>query len=197
MSHKFKFAFLFCSFVFLGCSHLKSGDYVQDDSGAWVFVPQKRGLLSHLPLHSREKTGGESLVYTSGDFTWPVPHFRRISSRFGRRGQRHHDGIDITGKRDTEILAAESGTILYSGRKISGYGNMVIIDHGNNVKTVYAHNSKNLVSKGERVSSGQKVALMGRTGRATGIHLHFEIRVSGKAVDPMNYFQQQIHLAQK
>src|SRR5690606_32827006 len=113
----------------------------------------------------------------TGRFLWPVPHFYKVSSQFGPRGRRHHDGIDIPAPSGTPVVAVDHGVVVYSGNGIRGYGNMVVLNHGENVFTVYAHHKKNLVKKGERVKRGQTIAQVGNTGRSTGPHLHFEIRI--------------------
>lgn len=110
-----------------------------------------------------------------------------ITSRFGIRSRDNHKGIDIGASKGTSILAAASGTVVYAGYNSSGYGNHVIISHGNNVQTLYGHCSELLVSVGERVSQGELIARVGSTGISTGNHLHFEVRVNGVAQDPQNY----------
>jgi murein DD-endopeptidase MepM/ murein hydrolase activator NlpD len=85
------------------------------------------------------------------------------------------------------IFAAESGVVIYSGNGVSGYGNLVILKHSKELSTVYAHNKKNLVKKGDLVKRGEKIALLGNTGKSTGAHLHFEVRVNKKAVNPIRH----------
>ncbi|QEK13493.1 M23 family metallopeptidase [Crassaminicella thermophila] len=110
----------------------------------------------------------------------------RLSSRFGLRWGRKHTGIDIAAPIGTPVKAADGGKVIFSGYK-SGYGKCIIIDHGANTQTYYAHNSKLLVSKGQRVYKGQKIAEVGNTGRSTGPHLHFEVRKNGVPVNPLKY----------
>lgn len=107
----------------------------------------------------------------------------KVSSPFGKRGRRLHDGIDIPAPAGTPIVAAHSGKVIFSG-SIRGYGHTVTIDHGNGLVTRYSHNSVNLVKKGDRVKQGQIVAKVGRTGRTTCAHLHFSVLVNGKPVNP-------------
>lgn len=97
-----------------------------------------------------------------------------------------HEGIDIAGGSGSAIVASSSGTVIVAGWS-GGYGNLVVIDHGNGMSTAYAHNSSITVSVGQRVSQGSVIARMGTTGNSTGVHCHFEIRVNGAAVDPMGY----------
>jgi len=122
---------------------------------------------------------------------WPVKG-GWISSYFGERadpfhGQMaHHDGIDIAGKTGSEIIAVASGVVTWAGPRF-GYGNMVEINHGNGYITRYAHNQDVTVAIGETVKKGQKVALMGSTGRSTGPHVHFEVMRNGQIIDPMQF----------
>ena len=113
-------------------------------------------------------------------FAWPVQG--RLSSRFGLRRGRPHDGIDVAASHGTPILAAEAGRVIYSGR-LGSYGKVVIVKHAGPYRTVYAHASRLLVRKGEFVERGQKIAEVGSTGRSTGPHVHFEIR---RAETPQN-----------
>lgn len=130
----------------------------------------------------------------TGSTRWPVPGRTRISSPYGNRthpvlgGTRFHSGIDIPAPTGTPIIAAASGTVIMS--QYSGsYGNVVIVDHGNGVSTLYAHNSRNQVSVGQRVQAGQTIALIGSTGMSTGPHLHFEVRKNGSTTNPMNWLR--------
>ena len=125
-----------------------------------------------------------SRASASGAFSWPVSG--RISSKFGKRNPGHHDGIDIAARKGTSIRAARSGKVIFSDR-LSGYGNVIIVEHDGGFTTVYAHNDRNLVHTGARVSRGQRIATVGETGRATGPHLHFEIRKDNIARNPLYY----------
>ncbi len=116
---------------------------------------------------------------------WPLN--ARVTSRFGRRGSRMHDGIDIGAKEGTPIYAAAAGEVVYSDHRLSGYGNLIIIRHSSDMFTAYAHNQRNLVRKGSRVKAGAVIARVGRTGRASGSHLHFEVRRGSTPVDPLVY----------
>ncbi len=121
-----------------------------------------------------------------GDLLYPVPG-GRISSGFGMRNGRMHEGVDLVAPKGSKVVAADDGKVVYSDNTIRGYGNMIIIKHAGNLSTVYAHNSKNLVHTGEIVKRGQKIAEVGMTGRATAPHVHFEVRVGEKPVDPKYY----------
>lgn len=115
-----------------------------------------------------------------------------ITSRFGRRsspggvGSTNHKGLDIAAKCGTPIYAAAGGTVIHSGYKGS-LGKLVIIDHGSGVKSYYAHCNSLNISSGAKVNAGTKIAEVGKTGTATGYHLHFEIRVNGTSVNPQTY----------
>lgn len=123
-----------------------------------------------------------------GTGTFAYPARGKITSGFGRRGGRMHNGIDIGIPIGTPVKAADGGTVQFSGR-MGTYGNLVIIDHGEGFTTYYGHNSQNLVSKGDKVHKGQTIAMSGNTGRSTGPHLHFEVRKFGTPVNPNNYLK--------
>jgi murein DD-endopeptidase MepM/ murein hydrolase activator NlpD len=117
----------------------------------------------------------------------------KISDTFGyrknpftSRGSEFHSGIDFAGSVGTPVMATGDGVVIFAGWQ-SGYGNVVIISHGYGITTLYGHNSKLLVKKGEKVKKGQVISKMGSTGRSTGPHLHYEVRVDGKAVNPSMY----------
>ena len=116
-----------------------------------------------------------------------VPASGSLSSRFGSRWGRNHDGVDVAANIGTNIYAADNGTVTYSEYNNGGYGYMIQIDHGNGVETYYAHCSELLVPKGSVVAKGDLIAKVGNTGRSTGPHLHFEVRVNGSPIDPMTY----------
>ena len=119
-------------------------------------------------------------------FMWPTAGARIISSKFGFRWERKHLGVDLQGKKGDPILAAQSGIIEFSGWD-GEYGKCIIINHGSNLKTVYAHASKLSVKIGEIVDAGQSIGAIGTTGRTTGPHLHFEVRQNNVPRDPEKY----------
>ena len=124
----------------------------------------------------------------TGSFRWPTSG--NITSKYGYRnifgGSSFHGGIDIANSYGTDIVAADGGEVVYAGWS-SGYGYLVQIDHGNGYVTYYGHNSSLEVSVGEKVYKGQHIAEMGSTGRSTGNHCHFEVRLNGERQNPMNY----------
>ncbi|CAG5088609.1 Membrane proteins related to metalloendopeptidases [Thermobacillus xylanilyticus] len=144
-----------------------------------------------------EKKRKNTVYYTGGKLGMPIKDYKYVSSKFGPRthpvtGQKgkQHNGIDFAAASGTDIFAAESGTVIVA-QSMSGYGNTVIIDHGNGLWTLYGHIRKGgiKVKAGEVVKKGQKIAEVGSTGVSTGPHLHFEVRLNEKPVDPENYLR--------
>ncbi|MBR7147664.1 MAG: M23 family metallopeptidase [Firmicutes bacterium] len=121
----------------------------------------------------------------TGTWAYPIKNYR-ISSKYGWRWGRMHNGVDFAASKGTKIYATDGGTVTFAGYKGS-FGYMVIINHGGNYESYYAHCSKLLVKKGDKVFQGQNIALVGNTGRSTGPHLHFEIRYLGNPKNPFNY----------
>ena len=121
-------------------------------------------------------------------FSVPLKGNFRYTSGFGMRWGRMHKGTDFAAPHGTPIYATADGVVTHAGW-LSGYGRLVKIQHEFGIETRYAHNSKIFVKKGQRVSRGQKISAMGNTGRSTGTHLHYEVRVGGKAVNPMIYIK--------
>ena len=123
---------------------------------------------------------------------WPTPGYTRITSPYGMRTHpitgvyKLHTGVDLGAPYGSNFIAATDGTVIIAGYN-TAYGNMVIIDHGGGVSTLYAHGSKIMVEVGQTVKKGDIVLKVGSTGYSTGPHAHFEVRVNGKVVDPMPY----------
>lgn len=134
---------------------------------------------------------GTLLMYNGrivGELGWPLADgVGVISSRYGYRSRGWHSGVDVAWYIYTTIVAAESGTVTYAAYNPGGYGNLVIIDHGNGLSTYYAHCDEFYVSVGDQVERGQAIADIGMTGTTTGPHVHFEVRVDGSAIDPAPY----------
>ena len=126
---------------------------------------------------------------SSGQFIWPLPYTHTLTSNFEWRWGRMHWGIDISdgGVYGQPIIAADGGTVTFAGNTGGGYGNFVIIDHGNGYQTIYGHASKLAVTTGQSVAQGDTIAYVGSTGNSTGPHLHFEIVENGEKVDPLNF----------
>mgnify|MGYP000221124821 CR=1 FL=1 len=125
-----------------------------------------------------------------GELTWPLPSGRVVTSNFGYRFHpvdkvyRFHTGIDIAANIGDDVVAAADGVVAFAGR-LGAFGKCVILQHPGNVQTLYAHNSKNIVEQGEAVKRGQKIAEVGSAGKSTGPHLHFEVRINGRSVNPL------------
>jgi murein DD-endopeptidase MepM/ murein hydrolase activator NlpD len=132
----------------------------------------------------RRVTSARGVATIAHNFVWPARG--QLTSRFGWRVYGYHNGIDIAAPRGAPISVAKDGRVVFAGWYF-GYGQAVVVDHGNGISTVYGHASKLLVTIGEVVEAGQVIALVGSTGDATGPHLHFEIRVHGRPLNPMKY----------
>lgn len=135
---------------------------------------------------------GIDTQYIGGELAWPVPGYTRISSKYGMRTHpitgvyKLHTGVDISAPMGANFIAANDGIVTKAGYN-SAYGNMVIIDHGGGVSTLYAHGSEILVQVGQTVKRGEVVLKVGSTGYSTGPHAHFEVRLNGVVTDPMPY----------
>jgi len=123
----------------------------------------------------------------TGKLYWPVEGGGNITSRFGWRGRDWHPAVDIAAPEGTPVRAADSGVVTFAGWE-AGYGRLIIIDHGDGLTTRYGHLSRILVQPGDRVERGQVIGSVGQTGRATGPHLHFEVRIGGEARNPLQYY---------
>jgi murein DD-endopeptidase MepM/ murein hydrolase activator NlpD len=121
------------------------------------------------------------------NFLWPVRG--KCVDFFTESETKRHHGIDIACPLGTAVKASSPGVVIYSGNTIKGYGNLVILRHSEEFVTVYAHHDANLVEEGAKVQRGQTIGRVGKTGRATGPHLHFEIRRNNKAVDPLPWLR--------
>ena len=136
----------------------------------------------------------QARVYNGGVFAWPCPSYKRISDEYGNRihpilgTQQFHNGLDMAAPGGSPILAAYDGDVVAAAYNGS-MGNYIMIDHGSGLYTIYMHCSALYVSKGQTVSKGQKIAAVGSTGRSTGNHLHFSVRLNGSYVSPWNYLK--------
>lgn len=157
--------------------------------GARLYIPTSGALYAARDeKESTASAGGASQTTVStdakGKFKWPVDG--RLTSGYGVRNGRRHDGIDIAAPRGTPVTASKAGEVVFSSR-LRGYGNLILLKHDGDVFTVYAHNSRNLKQKGDKVQQGEVIARVGTTGRSTGPHVHFEVREGSKAKNPMLY----------
>ncbi len=157
-------------------------------AGTKLFIPGAKKVLKVTPSLKKASLDRKiPSIKKKGFFSWPLKG--TLTSSYGIRKNQKHDGIDIAAQKGSAIYAAASGKVIFSGWGPTGYGKMVIIKHKQKWVTVYAHNSKNLVKKNHRVKKGEKVALVGTTGRTTGPHLHFELRNNKEPVNPLNYLK--------
>lgn len=153
------------------------------------YYSQINDIESEIVMLTTANIGSE---YVGGAMAWPVPGYSRITSPFGMRTHpftgvyKLHTGTDIGAPIGTNFIAANSGTVIKAGWN-NAYGNMVIIDHGGGVSTLYAHGSEILVTVGQTVTKGEPVLKVGSTGYSTGPHAHFEVRINGEYVDAMNF----------
>ena len=146
-------------------------------------APRKKKSITKKKRVTKRKTAS-----AKRKLMWPVKG-GTLTSRFGTRNGKNHHGIDIGARRGTPIRAANAGKVEFSGWGPTGYGLMIIIKHPGNLTTVYAHNSRNLVKKGHKVKRGQMIARVGKTGRASGPHVHFEVRNDAHAKNPLLYLK--------
>ncbi len=155
--------------------------------GQILVIPGGRPYVPPAPKVTTPTKTPTSLTFNPTTVTkllWPTTA-RRVSQYFGVR----HTGVDLANNTGTPIYAAEDGVVIRAGWNNGGYGNYIIIDHGQGLQTLYAHNSKLLVSVGDRVTRGQNISLMGSTGRSTGPHLHFEVIINGRRTNPFTYIR--------
>ena len=156
-------------------------------AGQGLFIPGADRVLDVPPgptLAPPQHLAEEKSLAKEPRYAWPLHGL--LMSRFGVRGREHHDGIDIAAPEGSAITAAGAGKVIFAGEQ-RGYGKLAILDHGNGEATVYAHCEQVLVQVGQTVSAGQVIAKVGRTGRATGPHLHFEVRLHAQARNPLFY----------
>ena len=141
---------------------------------------------------SQITTANLDTQYIGGEMAWPVPGYTRITSNYGMRTHpitgvyKLHTGVDIGAPIGANFIAANDGIVTKAGFN-TAYGNMVIIDHGGGVSTLYAHGSEILVTVGQTVKKGDSILKVGSTGYSTGAHAHFEVRVNGQQVNPLTY----------
>ncbi len=150
-----------------------------------ALAAQSAALADQIRL-SQQQSSAPSIVPPSGSgiLGWPVSG--PVTSVFGMRWGRMHEGIDIAVGSGTPVRAAAAGTVIYAGW-FGGYGNLVVVDHGGGLSTAYAHNSSVASSVGQAVAAGEVVSYAGNTGNSSGPHVHFEVRVNGSATDPLGY----------
>jgi murein DD-endopeptidase MepM/ murein hydrolase activator NlpD len=162
----------------LSCAHFERPEFDGPSeftpAGEYMNSPEVRSQQDHLPM-------------ARGPFRLQWPVAKPVLNRGFRVGhsRRDHLGIDLKGKKNDYIYAAHDGYVVYAGQKFRGYGKMIIIEYDGNWATLYGHMTKFKVKTGQEVHAGELIGLMGRTGRATGVHLHFEVLKNKEPVDPM------------
>jgi len=174
---------------FLEINGLKRGEPLS--AGRPVFllgkttVPSANAAAQPSPPVAPTPVGTSSTpARSNAPLRWPVAS-PRLSSLFGTRWGKPHEGIDMAAPTGTPVFAAANGEVIYAGDQVRGYGNMVVLKHSGDLVTVYAHNSLLLVHTGDRVAVGQEIARVGDTGHSTAPHLHFEVRRGEIPQDPI------------
>jgi murein DD-endopeptidase MepM/ murein hydrolase activator NlpD len=165
----------------LASTRESKADYLHEVEGLQA---QSAALAARIQAGQRSSSGSSAPHLSSSGWLWPVNG--PVTSGFGYRWGRMHQGIDIAVPTGTPVRAANSGIVLLAGW-VGGYGNLVVIDHGGGIATAYGHNSGLAVNIGQSVSQGQVIAYSGSTGHSTGPHVHFEVRINGAPVDPLGY----------
>ena len=171
---------------FLEINGLRKNEALEPGRPVFVLAaPEKNNSPEAVPsTNSAPPPPGGAI--SNAPLRWPVAT-PRLSSLFGKRWGKDHEGIDMAAPIGTPVYAAAGGTVIYAGDQVRGYGNMVVIRHGDGLVTVYAHNSVLLVHAGDGVTVGQEIARVGDTGRSTAPHLHFEVRRGETPQDPMQF----------
>lgn len=184
-------AIAFFAFVLIatgGCSTFHGPGHFQ--AGYDDLAGDSDELLSVLPDGSTRPTeANRNIASETSDevgFDWPVES-ARLTQPFRLHQGRPHWGIDLAAPRGTSILAAESGYVVYTGRGFHGYGKLIVIEHRSGWATLYSHLDKITAKEGQFVNRGDVIGAMGRTGRASGVHLHFEVRHQRQPVNPLAY----------
>ena len=165
-----------------------------DNKRVEELIRQKLTPVNRGNSGSNSGSNSDTPALGSGQFAWPVPGHSRVSSPYGWRNhpifgnKRFHSGIDIPAPTGSKAAAADNGTVIHAGW-LGGYGNAIIIDHGEGVSTLYGHLNSIEVGSGQAVTRGQRIAGVGSTGNSTGPHVHFEVRVNGKHTSPWPYLR--------
>jgi murein DD-endopeptidase MepM/ murein hydrolase activator NlpD len=158
---------------------------VQESKEKWLSdIAALQAGSANIAARIRSAGSRSDATPSAAGLIWPVQG--TLTSPYGMRWGRMHEGIDIGAPMGTPIYAAAGGTVIYAGWE-GGYGNLIVIDHGNGLATAYGHQSQLAASSGQTVGRGQLIGYIGSTGHSTGPHLHFEVRVNGTPVDPLSY----------
>jgi murein DD-endopeptidase MepM/ murein hydrolase activator NlpD len=159
--------------------------------GRLIFILASPAQPPPTPIGGDGAAAPPSLATVQTPLRWPLATGRIVvGSPFGTREGRPHEGIDLPAPVGTPVFAAGDGRVVYASNGIRGYGNLVVVRHAGDLLTVYAHNSVLLVAQGQPVRAGDRIALVGQSGRATGPHLHFEVRSGQIPRNPMGFLPQ-------
>lgn len=193
----FKWIALAAPLLMLGCgTYRTSNKGFQASGGGWKtpsdYAPKSGGGYY---LSEKIPRGGSYIPKGAFRLYWPVKNVRL--NRGFRSGEAPHQGVDLGGLKGTPILAAHEGVVVYTGRDFRGYGNMVLIEFNNEWATLYGHLNEIVVAEGRIVKPGDPIGSMGRTGRATGVHLHFELIKEKSPVDPLPFLTRNSHMASR
>jgi lipoprotein NlpD len=173
---------------------LRRGQALEPGRLVFVLSPQPSPSGASVPEQALSPTSADgssepglpSATVEKAPLRWPLAT-PVLTSLFGRRWGRDHDGIDMSAPVGTPVLSAADGEVIYAGNQVRGYGNMVVVQHADDILTVYAHNSLLLVKTGDRVKLGKPISKVGSTGHSTGPHLHFEVRRREIPQDPLPF----------
>lgn len=160
------------------------------ETGQRIFIAGAKKVLKveiYIDDVAAEQGEKSKVTYKKLDFIWPVEG--KITDVFREAENKKHQGIDISSPIGTPIRASNAGRVIYSNNSIKGYGNLIILRHSEEYVSVYAHNQVNLVEEGTWAEKGQVIGKVGQTGKATGPHLHFEIRKNNKALNPLLFLK--------
>jgi len=160
------------------------------ETGQRIFIPGAKKVLKveiYIDDVAAEQGEKSRIAYKQLDFIWPVEG--KITDAFADVERKNHQGIDISCPAGTPIKASSAGKVIYSNNGIKGYGNLIILRHSEEYVTVYAHNQVNLAEEGTWAEKGQIIGKVGQTGRASGPHLHFEIRKNNRPLNPFLFLK--------
>ncbi len=190
----------FISMFFVACSHFQGPGSLEysGESFSPAVADSEEEDPRDPPVHAtgpNEHAEQNTAAPAGFQLEWPVQQIR-ISQNFRPLRNPSHDGVDLTEYRGAPILAAHPGRVIYRGSQFHGYGRMIIIEYDDTWATLYAHLTKIMVKEGQIVKAKQQIGTMGRTGRATGTHLHFELMNKRSPVDPIKYLPEFSSLVQ-
>lgn len=162
-------------------------DATEIKTGGLIFIPNAEKILEveiYRPADAHVKKASiPPSVNREIELGWPVNG--KVTSPYGNRNGKKHDGVDISVPKGTPIKAAAGGIVTFSGRNFNDYGKMIVIKHNSEFSTVYAHNLENILEEGDDVKKGQVIGRVGNSGNASGYHLHFEVRKDEKPINPL------------